>query len=139
VTPIFVDTGYLIGLEASDDQYHITARDYWRSLSIQMPPLITTSYVFDEVVTFFNSRGRHTKAIDLGTRLLDSSLLQLVHVEEDLFKAGWDYLRKRADKRYSLTDCISFVLMQRLGLTEALAFDSHFVQAGFHILPERDT
>ncbi len=40
-----------------------------------------------------------------------------------------------ADKRFSLTDCVSFVLMERLGIERALAFDARFVQAGFRILP----
>jgi uncharacterized protein len=40
----------------------------------------------------------------------------------------------RSDKRWSLTDCISFVVMQERGLTEALTADRHFEQAGFSIL-----
>jgi len=39
------------------------------------------------------------------------------------------------DKRYSLTDCISFVVMKRMKLKTALAFDQHFVQAGFERIP----
>ena len=53
---LFLDTGYLIALEASDDQHHQQAAAYWQSLSRSLPGLVTTSYVFDEVVTFFNSR-----------------------------------------------------------------------------------
>jgi predicted nucleic acid-binding protein len=62
-----------------------------------------------------------------------ASLLE--QVEEELFRAGWDYLQHRPDKRYSLTDCISFVLMQRVDIVEALAFEVHFLQTGFQILP----
>jgi len=52
VTSVFLDTGYVIALEAADDQYHDAAVQHWRGLSTQLPPLVTTSYVFDEVVTF---------------------------------------------------------------------------------------
>ena len=97
--------------------------------------LVTTSYVFDEVVTFLNSRGLHDKAVEVGNRLIQSPSVNLVHVDDDLFQSAWEYLQTHQDKTYSLTDCISFVLMGRLAITTALAFDQHFTQAGFERLP----
>lgn len=135
MTPAFLDTGYLIALEAADDQHHTAALRHWREYVQSRPQLVTTSFVLDEVATFFNSRGRHTKAVEIGERLLGSPSVRLVHVDEDLFEASWTYFRRRDDKRFSLTDCVSFVLMERLGIEHALAFDAHFVQAGFRILP----
>lgn len=41
---------------------------------------------------------------------------------------------QRPDKDWSLTDCISFVVMKQHGLTEALTADRHFEQAGFKAL-----
>ena len=67
--------------------------------------------VFDEVVTFFNSRGRHRKAVEIGRRLRESQIAEIVQVNEGLFEAGWTRFQERPDKRYSLTDCISFVVM----------------------------
>jgi predicted nucleic acid-binding protein len=40
----------------------------------------------------------------------------------------------RPDKQWSLTDCISFVVMQDRGIVEALTGDHHFEQAGFTAL-----
>ena len=131
----FVDTGYFIALEAADDNNHTRAKNHWRSFIRSRPSLITTSFVFDEVVTFFNSRNRHDKAVEVGTRLLNSPSVRLVQVDESLFLAGWVYFKQHADKRYSLTDCISFIVMQRQGIQTALTFDRHFVQAGLLSVP----
>jgi predicted nucleic acid-binding protein len=132
--PLFLDTGFLIALNAADDQYHKRAVDHWRLIG-RTSLLLTTTYIVDEVVTFFNSRGRHERAVALGNLLITSGWVELLHVDEDLFRAGWDYLVKHADKQYSLTDCISFVVMNRMGLHEALTFDAHFEQAGFRRVP----
>jgi predicted nucleic acid-binding protein len=61
--------------------------------------------------------------------------VELILVDENLFHAGWDYFRQYQDKRYSLTDCISFVVMQQRGIQTALTFDQHFSQAGFQRMP----
>ena len=86
--PLFIDDGYLIALEASDDQNHDSAQRHWRGLLQSLPPLVTTSYVFDEVVTFFNSRKRNAKAVEIGNSLLRSSAVEFVHVDEALFYEG---------------------------------------------------
>lgn len=104
-------------------------------LANSLPPLITTSYVFDEIVTFFNSRDRHDKAVEIGKNLLESTRIELIHVDDELFHIGWQYFLKHRDKTYSLTDCISFAVMKQRGIKAALAFDKHFIQAGFNNLP----
>jgi uncharacterized protein len=90
---------------------------------------------FDEVVTYFNSRGYHAKAVEVGQRLLTSPSVQLVQVDEGLFREGWLYFQQHQDKDYSLTDCTSFVVIKRLKIGTAFAFDQHFVQAGFKKVP----
>ncbi len=91
--------------------------------------------VFDEIVTSFNSRNRHDKAVEIGNRLLTSAVIQLVQVEENLFLEGWNYFQRYEDKSYSLTDCISFLVMTKMNIQKALTFDRHFVQAGFQKIP----
>jgi hypothetical protein len=43
-------------------------------------------------------------------------------------------MRERSDKDWSLTDCISFAVMEDEGIHEALTGDQHFEQAGFRAL-----
>ena len=133
--PLFLDTGFIIALEALDDQYHKTAVEYWRNLVKSLPQLVTTSYVFNEVVTFFNCRNQHAKAIEIGNRLLNSRAIRFIRVDKTLFHESWRYFEQHADKSYSLTDCLSFIVMERLGIGASLTFDKHFAQARFKTLP----
>jgi predicted nucleic acid-binding protein len=135
VKPLFIDTGYVIALEAADDQHHEEAVKHWRGLLRDVPTLVTTTYVVNEIATFFNSRNRHTKAVEIINRLMSSSSVQIVYVGKKLFDASWEYFKNHPDKMYSLTDCASFVTMEEMKIEAALTFDRHFIQAGFKKLP----
>ncbi|MGK7930987.1 MAG: type II toxin-antitoxin system VapC family toxin [Microcystaceae cyanobacterium] len=135
MTNLFLDASYLIALELTSDQNHQVTLNHWQSLDKKAIRLVTTSYVFDEVVTFLNSRSFHQKAVEVGQRLMTSKRVYFVQVDERLFLKGWDFFKQYKDKSYSLTDCISFIVMQELAINEALTFDSHFIQAGFRKLP----
>ena len=71
--PLFLDTGYVIALGAADDQHHEEAIKHWRGLLRKVPTLVTTTYVVNEITTFFNSRNRHAKAVEIINRLKSSS------------------------------------------------------------------
>ena len=135
----FLDTGYLIALENAKDEHHGKVMLHWatyqHNLGSPQALLITTSYILDEVVTYLNSRGWHTAAVKCGKFLMESKYIRYIPVDEDLFDAGWQYFQKHQDKTYSLTDCISFVTMKRLGIETALTVDGHFIQAGFQVEP----
>ena len=100
---VFLDTSCLLALELAHDQNHVAALAHWRSVAQRLPSFVTTTYIFDETMTFFNSRGYHAKAIQIGHNLLHSPSLQLIHVDEALFYAGWQFFERHQDKQYSLT------------------------------------
>ena len=58
----------------------------------------------------------------------------IVPASQDVFEQGVELFENRLDKDWSLTDCISFIVMRERGLTEALTGDHHFEQAGFRAL-----
>jgi hypothetical protein len=131
----FLDTSYILSLEIKNDSAHQQVLQNWASLAMFSTFLVTTTYVFDEVVTFFNSRNLHYKAVEIGNRLLESKDIELLEIEGTLFNQGWQYFQKHKDKSYSLTDCLSFIVMQEREIVTALTLDNHFRQAGFQILP----
>jgi len=100
----FLDTSYLLALEFARDQNHAAAEQHWQRIIQSSPSLVTTSYVFDEVVTFLNTRGHHEKAIQVGNSLPTSGSVELIHVDHGLFYEGWRYFQRHQDKDYSLTD-----------------------------------
>ena len=132
---VLIDAGYFVALEYARDQYHRAAINHWDTLSRDRLDLVTTSYVLDEVVAFLVSRGYHNKAVFLGNALLESSAIEIIHVDQPLLLEAWSYFQRHDDKRYSLTDCISFVVMSERKIQTAYAFDRNFVQAGFVVGP----
>ena len=70
----------------------------------------------------------------LYQRLRGNPGVTIVPANTEVFEQGVELYSRRPDKSWSLTDCISFVVMQRYGLTDALTGDHHFEQAGFRVL-----
>ncbi|MDX6612870.1 MAG: uncharacterized protein QOD75_2056 [Blastocatellia bacterium] len=64
--------------------------------------------------------------------------MRIVDAEPGIFALGIERYRNRLDKDWSLTDCISFVVMESKGITEALTADHHFEQVGFKALLLRE-
>lgn len=81
------------------------------------------------------SRSYRRVAEQTGEHVRTSPTVRLVHPTEEEERRAWRLFLERRDKTYSLTDCLSFVVMRRLRLTTALATDSHLVQEGFSIVP----
>lgn len=131
----FLDTSYIIALEIANEDSHEQVLQNWLTLTFSKPFLVTTTYVFDETVTFFNSRNLHSKAVEIGKQLLESPDIKLIEIDRDLFNRGWQYFQKYQDKSYSLTDCLSFIVMEKRRIFTALTLDNHFLQAGFQKLP----
>ncbi|MBI4229863.1 MAG: PIN domain-containing protein [Planctomycetes bacterium] len=129
---LFVDTSAWYAHVNRRDPAHAAVRDLLSGFSGR---LVTSNYVFDETVTLCVIRMGHKVASRVGEALLDVSVADLVRIEPPDERAAWEHFRRRAEARYSFTDCTSFVLMRRLGLTRAAALDDDFRREGFEIVP----
>ncbi|MEJ2736736.1 MAG: PIN domain-containing protein [Anaerolineae bacterium] len=126
--PIFVDTGYILALVNTSDQYHPRARATAAALH---PPFVTTEAVLVEIGNALSKlRWRHL-GIDTLRDLRTDPDIEVMPVDAELFDRAVALYSSRPDKEWGLTDCISFVVMQERNLTHALTTDRDFEQAGF--------
>ena len=86
---MFLDTSFIVALEMARDNHHKAAAAYWKTYVQKPMPLVTTDFVFAEIVTFFNTQGLHAKAIEIGDRLLNSHLVELLAVTPELRAEAW--------------------------------------------------
>lgn len=135
---VFADSGYWIALVHRGDGLHQTAVELSRSLGPTR--LITSELVLVEVLNFLAEKGSSLR--QAAAALVDSvkgnpnnDVIQLTSIQ---FSKALKRYRDRTDKAWSLTDCASFIVMEQCGLTEALAHDRHFEQAGFAVLLRKD-
>lgn len=130
---LFVDTSGWIEVFGKNNPSHHRARDILVRAMKERRPIVTTNYVITEFV------GRGGKACRLARwdllRAVDeiSKLpgVEIVHIGEKTHSVAIAFLLERIDKDWSLVDATSFNIMEQRGITDALATDLDFAQAGF--------
>lgn len=130
----FLDTSYAVALLSQKDQYHAIALEVAASFAETPVPLITTQAVVFEVCSSLAKPPYRKAALEFLDGLQMDTAIEVVAIDPLLFAAGVDLYKQREDKAWSLTDCISFIVMSQRGMTEALTADDHFEQAGFRAL-----
>ena len=127
----FADTYYFLALLNARDEAHEQAVALAGSLR---RPILTTTWVLTEVADGLAETPGRTVFPDFLARLRGDRRTTVAGTTDILFEGGVRLYAGRPDKEWSLTDCISFIVMESNGLTEALTADHHFEQAGFEIL-----
>jgi predicted nucleic acid-binding protein len=128
MTSVFADTFYFLALLNPRDKAHAKAVSFAASFQDMM---VSTAWVITELADALCLPANRGLFIATYRDLVQNPQFRLVPPEAKLFQDGLDLFEKRADKSWSLSDCISFVVMSREGITEALTGDKHFEQAGF--------
>jgi uncharacterized protein len=128
MTPVFADASYYVALLSPRDQHHQSAI---RISSELRRPIVVTDFVLIEVSNFLASVESRGRAVALWKHLQDDASITIVPASVETLVEGLDLYERRPDKEWSLTDCISFRVMERNEVTEALTADHHFEQAGF--------
>jgi len=133
---VFADSFYFIAYLSAGDKAHTSAVEFTRDYEGRM---VTTAWVLTELADATAAPGSRDQFGQFLDGLRADMDVLIVPPNGELFDAGVLLFRKRRDKEWSLTDCISFVVMQREGIAEALTGDHHFEQAGFQALLKAST
>lgn len=124
---ILVDTSAYFVLADRSDRHHAAAVGF---VQTNDRPLVTTDLIVIETLNLVQARLEPASAIALGKRLLAPAATTALKITDpDLAQACRLFQRFR-DKAFSFTDCTTFALMARVGLSTAFAFDIHFRQYG---------
>jgi predicted nucleic acid-binding protein len=131
--PVFADTFYWIALLNPQDDWHSIALHFANN---NTRPLITTDGIIDETLNYTAERGSlmRQKALLLYRRIVQEPSIDIIGYTPELRQQGIELYERRRDKGYSLTDCISMIVMRQLELIDVLTRDRHFTQEGFHLL-----
>lgn len=131
---LFVDTSALIALAKTNDDNHQKAASYLRELTDPFK-LVTSDYVLDETATRLRASFGAQKAVFFCEKIFESQLYKIHFIDKKIFRLALEKMKKYADKELSLTDCTSFVLMEKYHITCAFTFDNDFKKAGFEMVP----
>src|SRR5687767_839442 len=120
MSPVFADTAFYAAIVNRRDQLHVRAKEAAAKVTA---PIVTTEFVLIETANFCVEGRRRAVYLRLIANLRKAVNVEIVPASSTDFQRGLDLFAARPDKDWSLTDCISFVVMQELELKEALTAD----------------
>lgn len=131
---VFADTAAWLALINKSDTLHKKAKKVRDSLLNHNSQFVVTDYIVVEIANSLSRIPFRESAINLINSMTASKNIEIVEIDKEVYKEAWELYSSRTDKEWSLTDCTSFIIMNRRRMTEAFTSDRHFEQAGFKIL-----
>jgi len=135
LSEIFLDTSFLVAFYNKGDKDHLKARRFI-SKAKEGNIFIISDYIFDETLTVLLVRGGKPLSVEAGHKILEDKRIYLLHIDEEIFQKAWLVYHNFQDKKWSFTDCTSYVLMKNLSINTGASFDDHFNQFGFITVPK---
>lgn len=134
MTEVFLDTSFAIALSSVTDQNYVRAVKLANQIETDRTRLVTIQAILLEIGNSLSKQKYRAAAIQLLESIEADPSVEVVLLTNSLYKLAFDVFKQREDKEWGLVDCISFVVMQDRGITDALTADTHFQQAGFRAL-----
>ncbi len=117
---VFLDTSYVIALLVPQDQHHATAAAVSRRMIEARTQLVTTQAVLVEIGNALAKQRYRAACLQTLRTLQTDPATEIVPLSDDLYGRALDLYESRPDREWGLADCISFVVMEDLGLTEGI-------------------
>jgi predicted nucleic acid-binding protein len=130
VATYFVDTSFWIGLSSKRDQHHHRAVAWHQFATRTRSTIVTTEAVLLEWLNALSDVSTRRIAAESYLRVRGDARIDVVPLQAEMMGSAIQLYRGRPDKNWSLTDCLSFWVMERRGLSEALTTDHDYEQAG---------
>jgi uncharacterized protein len=127
VSAVFADTFFYLALLREDDPAHERALAFVTANQV----IVTTEFILLELGNACARASDHGDLLALVSGMRASPRVRIIRLDSTLLDRGFQRMAGRPDKDWSLTDCISFVVMEDEGIKDALTADQHFEQAGF--------
>lgn len=128
---VFADAFYFVARLNRRDQHHERVVAFSREFRSH---ILTTDWVLMEVADALAKSECRTRIRDFLLHLRQSKGCEVVPATRETLDRALELFHKHADKEWTLTDCVSFVVMRERGVGSALTGDHHFEQAGFKVL-----
>lgn len=133
---IFIDTSAFYAMDVKNDANYERASRIKEDIARNkygMP--YTTNYVIDETITLMRFRAGHEEAVAFGEKIKSSRVLKIIRADENIENRALNIFKEFRDIELSFTDCVTYVVMKELGIKDIFAFDRHFSQLGFRVVP----
>jgi len=128
---VFADAFYFVARLNRRDQHHERVLKFSRDFRAC---LLTSDWVVMEVADALAESESRARVRDFILHLRQSAACEIVPASRELLDRALSLYHQHADKEWTLTDCVSFVIMRDRNVTDALTGDKHFEQAGFAAL-----
>ncbi len=132
--PCFIDTGFVIALVSPRDRYHAIAKHLSDQIEADGTRLVTSQAIILEIGAALSKSAFRPAAVRLIEAMQSDPLIDVIPVSDERLQQAFALFKERADKEWSLADCLSFDIMRERGIVDALTPDMHFAQAGFAVL-----
>lgn len=126
---VFVDTGGFYAALNRRDAYHREAAHLFHRAQREHWFLFTTNFILAESHALILARMGRNRAWSFLQAIITGST-NVIRAEEADEQRARAIIEQYQDKEFSYCDAVSFAIMERLDIQEAIAFDDHFRQYG---------